>query len=342
MNNNLLSQIIRSDVEDIAKNIDFSILSNKSILITGASGLIGTYLLATLTEVRNYYQLKFKLTLVIHNKLSSHMSELMDIDDKVIQMDLTDYNKVSQLDKYDCIIHAAGYGQPGKFMLDLQKTITLNTTLTAQLLDHLNPNGRFLFVSSSEVYSGLADSPFTEEQIGTTTPQHQRACYIEGKRCGEAICSSFMSNGGTAISARLSLAYGPGVKMGDARVLNLFIQKALSLEEINMLDSGEAKRTYCYVADAVNMLINIWLYGEKEVYNVGGISRTTIKALANQIGEIVQAKVITPKNNQKLSGSPEDVCLDLSRYDEEFGLPQYISLNDGLINTINWYKEILK
>jgi nucleoside-diphosphate-sugar epimerase len=342
MKKNYLAEMILDDVKDTASRIDFSMLSNKSILITGASGLIGTYLLATLTQARRSNNLTFQITLVVHSKLSSYMRELIDSNDKCIQVDLSDYTKVSKLDCYDFIFHAAGYGQPGKFMLNPLKTIALNTTLTAQLLDHLNPNGRFLFISSSEVYSGLTNSPFNENQIGTTSPQHQRACYIEGKRSGEAICSSFMSNGGVAVSARLSLAYGPGVKIGDARVLNSFIQKALINHQIDMLDSGEARRTYCYVGDAVTMLINIWLFGKNCVYNVGGTSRTTIKDLAKKIGKITNSKVLIPKNEQTLSGAPEDVSLDISLYSQEFGKPLYRNLNDGLINTINWYKELTK
>lgn len=339
MTDTTLSDMILKDVDAVVSQIDFSQLSNKTILITGASGLIGTYVLSTLTHARHVLKLDFKVTLTTYSDSTFYLKDLAYPGDNIVKTDLTDFLEAEKLGQFDYIFHGAGYGQPGKFMINPLKTISLNTTLTAQLLRHLRKDGRFLFVSSSEVYSGLTNPPFTEEQIGTTTPQHQRACYIEGKRSGEAICNSFE---GVAISARLSLAYGPGVRMGDARVLNSFIQKSLIDHEIKMLDGGDAKRTYCYVTNAVEMLLKIWLFGRHKVYNVGGISRTTIKGLAQKIGKLTKSRVIVPENTRQLSGSPDDVFSDLSLYDKEFGLPLYLNLNDGLINTINWYQELIK
>jgi len=342
MTESTLTRLIIKDIKKLVSAIDFSLLSNKSILITGASGLIGTYILASLTQARKLSKLDFKVTITTYSEIAPYLKELMLPCDSVTKIDLADYLKTEQLDTFDFIFHSAGYGQPGKFMINPIKTICLNSTLTAQLLGHLRRGGRFLFVSSSEVYSGLTKPPFTEEQIGTTNPQHPRACYIEGKRSGEAICSNFPPEAGTAVSARLSLAYGPGVKFGDARVLNSFIQKSLADHQIKMLDLGDARRTYCYVADAVEMLLKIWLFGKHKVYNVGGVSRTTIKGLAQKIGDLTKSKVLVPESGQKVTGSPEDVYSDLSLYDQEFGLPLYLNLNDGLINTINWYEELAK
>ena len=67
----------------------------------------------------------------------------------------------------------------------------------------------------------------SESDIGTTTPLHPRASYIEGKRGGETICNAYRSQGVRAVSARLALAYGPGTRKGDKRAMNSFIEKAL-------------------------------------------------------------------------------------------------------------------
>ena len=123
MKKNYLAEMILDDVKDTASRIDFSMLSNKSILITGASGLIGTYLLATLTQARRSNNLTFQITLVVHSKLSSYMRELIDSNDKCIQVDLSDYTKVSKLDCYDFIFHAAGYGNLGNLCLILLKQL---------------------------------------------------------------------------------------------------------------------------------------------------------------------------------------------------------------------------
>src|SRR3990167_5679045 len=238
---------------------------------------------------------------------------------------------------FDYIIHAAGYGQPAKFMSNELATIDVNTTLTIELLKRLRGDGKFLFISTSEIYSG-AKPPYTEDQIGTTSPTHPRACYIESKRCGEAICLAYRRLGYDVKIARLSLSYG-GAKKGDSRVLNQFIERALTEKKIQLLDRGEAKRTYIYVEDAVKILWDILLKGREPIYNVGGISKTTIAELAHKIGKLTGAEVIL--GDKGLDGAPEDVSMDISKIIKEFGEREFIDLDEGLKRTIKWTKDLL-
>jgi len=208
------------------------------------------------------------------------------------------------------------------------------------LLDNLADGGRFLFISTSEVYSGLPNPPYHEAQIGTTNTTHARSCYIEAKRCGEAICNAYSARGVSARSARLALAYGPGTKPGDKRVINAFIERALSQSVLKLQDSGEAKRTYCYVSDAIEILWHILLRGTQPIYNVGGQSRTTVADLAKEVGRIAAVPVEFPQSAQALQGAPEDVALDMDRVQNEFGKRQYISFEQGLRQTIEWQRAL--
>ncbi|MEK7097218.1 MAG: NAD-dependent epimerase/dehydratase family protein, partial [Patescibacteria group bacterium] len=166
------------------------------------------------------------------------------------------------------------------------------------------------------------------------------SCYIEAKRCGEAICNAYRAKGVQAKSARLSLAYGPGTKQGDLRVLNSFIQKAIQ-GKIEMLDYGEAKRTYCYISDAIEIMWKILLFGKEPVYNVGGFSNITIADLARKIGKYLDIPVVFPKiSSDKISGAPVDVSLDMSKVKNEFGKTEYVSLDEGLERTIEWQKKL--
>lgn len=263
-----------------------------NLLLTGSTGLIGKNLLALISKEINVFT-----------------------DDAVPV-------------KFDYIIHAAGYGQPAKFMADEIATISVNTTKTIELLRKLKPTGKFLFLSTSEVYSG-AVPPYKESDIGTTSPTHPRACYIESKRCGEAICMAYRRLGYDVKIARLSLAYG-AAKKGDGRVLNQFIEQALN-GKIQLLDKGEAKRTYIYVKDAVKILWNILEKGTQPIYNVGGVSKTTIAELAYMIGRLTGVEVVL--GDKGLDGAPDDVCLDLSLL-KEFGDIKFTSLEEGLKQTI--------
>lgn len=338
---NPLSKIIIEDSKNIINKINFSSLNNKSILITGSSGLIGSYLLACLYNLQISKKIKFKVSILIHSGLPEFITPLIEsLDCSIYQGDITGSNFCKTLPKADYIIHAAGYGQPGKFMENPIKTIQINTTATLDLFEHLNKDGSFLFLSSSEVYSSLSNPPFSESQIGNTNTYHPRAPYIEGKRTGETICNEYRKLGINAKSARVSLAYGPGTKQHDKRVLNNFIEKALNQGKIEMLDLGEAKRTYCYITDAVELLWNILLFGKDAIYNVGGESRITIAELAKLIAKETGVSVIFPKNSTDLTGAPEDVYLDLTKVKEEFNKHQFVSLEDGIKTTINWQKNL--
>lgn len=336
---NPLSQIIIEDAKKVIDKVNFAILDNKSILITGASGLIGTYFVACLYNVLISKGVKFKVTLLIHSQTPDFLKPLIEKMDCAIYVgDLTDYHFHKTLPKSDFIIHAAGYGQPGKFIENPIKTIQINSSATMHLFKHLNNNGSFLFLSSSEVYSGLTNPPFKESQIGYTTTDHPRACYIEGKRIGETICNEYKKLGIDAKSARVSLVYGPGTKLYDKRVLNNFIEKALTKGKIEMQDQGLAKRTYCYVTDAVETLWNVLLFGKDNIYNVGGISKTTIAKLAQLIAEETEVPVIFPKKQSEVLGAPDDVYLDVIRIKQEFNKDDFVSLKEGIKSTIKWQK----
>lgn len=282
----------------------------KRILVTGAFGLVG-----------------------------SNICKVLERDYPEIEITKVKYNEFTNWDffiKYDYIIHGAGYGQPQKFSQDKLSPLQINTSGTMLLLDMLEKDGKFLFISTSEVYSG-APSPHKETDIGTTTPQHPRACYIEGKRCGEAICMVYKEEGYDVKIARLALAYGPGTKKGDTRVINQFIEQALTTGKINLLDDGTAVRTYCYVDDAVEQMLNILFKGKDVVYNVGGKSTWSIINLAVQIGNLLGVEV--KEGSAPLNGAPRDVRLDMTKTLTEFPM-ELIPLEEGLKRTIEYQKEL--
>jgi len=209
------------------------------------------------------------------------------------------------------------------------------------LLEKLHPGGHFLFISTSELYSGLNSSPFNEDQIGCSNTNHPRSCYIEAKRCGEAICHAARQAGVDAKSARLCLAYGPGTLVGDKRVIYSFIERGLREKKIQLLDQGNARRTYCYISDAAYMLWRILLEGTEAIYNVGGVSTTTVADLARLIGRSLDVPVIIPDQTQTgLAGAPFDTELDLTRVQKQFGPIRFIDLPTGLATTVDWQRSL--
>ncbi|MGV0949101.1 MAG: NAD-dependent epimerase/dehydratase family protein [Azonexus sp.] len=329
-----IAKIIRHDAEGIVSRVNLSQLEGKVIVVTGASGLIGTYVLACLDVFGKCKAVvKFAQNEPHPDHPASHFCK------KWIwaAQDLA----VRKLDWMfpDHLFYAAGFGQPAKFTAKPVTTIGLNTTGLISALNAMHDGGRALFVSTSEIYSGHLKPPFCEHEVGTTTPQHPRGCYIEAKRCGEAICHGYNIEHPSrlATAARVALAYGPGTKKDDDRAINQFIRQAIVERKITLKDAGQVIRNYCYISDAVEFMLNIWLHGKYEVYNVGGKSKVTIASLARKIGEICDVPVEIPSTMSDLA-APDNVTLDMRQAEGEFGKTTYVPLDDGLRRTIEWQR----
>lgn len=336
-----LAAIIDEDAARVCGAVDLAPLDGGSVLLTGASGLVGLHMLAVLRQRARQTRRPIKVTAIARGTPPAAFRDFFDSPHIRLQtMDLGDADAIRALPQHDHIIHAAGYGQPHRFVSDPLNTIRLNTVATLALIEKLAPNGNFLFMSSSEIYSGSPFTPHKEEDIGTTDPGHVRACYIEGKRCGEAICHAFRAQGRAVKAARLALAYGPGTRVDDQRVLNTLIRRALLEYRVALLDQGAARRTYGYITDVVEMLFSILLYGRDAVYNVGGRSSTTIAELARAIAEIAGVPMSLPAQDRGLAGAPSDVSLDLTRVCQEFGKRDFVPLHEGLERTIAGYRAL--
>lgn len=335
---NMKDSILIDDARRINDFVNLKNLYDKSILIVGGTGLIGTYFIYSIIEAANRGFVPKKLTITHLHDLPSFIEREIDLPwIELLRGDLCDDNFVNSLPKYDFIIHLAGYGQPAQFSIDPIKTIKLNTSLTISLLEKINKDGKFIYASSSGIYNGLNKDVFTEDDVGTTNTLHPRACYYEGKKCGEVIVNSFRLRGIDAKSARLSYTYGPGVRKTDERAMYSFIKKGLS-GEITMLDDGSAQRIYCYVSDAVILLWNILLKGDKEIYNVGGKQITTIREIAKMVADYLGVTVTIPTVNNSVLGNHLVERLDMTRTLTQFPI-EFISIEEGLKRTIDWYRS---
>jgi nucleoside-diphosphate-sugar epimerase len=327
---------LKKELDNIIKDIDFSYLKNKKILITGASGLVGFYLSQCLKELQK--ELNIEIYLSYKNSIPEYLKPYFDFLYTELKGDIITLKLESEC--FDVIIHSSGYAQPSKFLDDRIKTIRINTEATINLLNSLKKEGKFLFVSSSEVYNENYNSNITESDMGNSTPEHNRACYIESKRCGETICHSYVKAGYDIKIARLSLAYGPFTKKGDGRALSNLIEKGLNKDYIELLDDGSSLRTCCYITDIIEMFWNIILHGKEITYNTGGTQNFSIKELADIIGQKLNKEVKIPPVSNSLIGNPKIVNISIDKYLKEFNKKTFTNIDEGLSKTIEWNKKI--
>lgn len=344
MGGSALDEIIERDCLEYIKKVDMSPLIGKTVFITGANGLIGTYLIYMLHLANVTQNAGINIIALSRNPPCDKLYGIFSGRYKFYAADLlrTDFSEIPE--KADYIIHGATYAQPGKFLKNYYGTIQLNTTVTERILQKAKRDGAaILYLSSSEVYGDPDEEniPTPEEYPGFCSPVGIRAIYSESKRMGETLCFAYRNfEAVNAKIARISMTYGPGVSLNDERVLAHFLKQALTENRITMLDDGSKVRTFCYIADCALMLLYILLYGASFVYNVGGKDRITIKNLAEEIclltGSRLDGEVYGKLPEQDIKISPKHVELDINKICSEFGLPPFIPFREGLARTIEW------
>jgi nucleoside-diphosphate-sugar epimerase len=325
----------------VAEAVTLAPLQGKHVVVSGASGLIGSTVLASLaaTHLRGT---RFDVTLLLRSQPAGELAELAKLcGAQVSQTDLSE-SQVTLRRPADVLIHAAGASAPLQFVKRPLETLAIGACATLHLLNSVEPGGRFLFVSSTEVYSGLEGRAATEADIGTTTPMHPRACYIEAKRAGETACISARAEGVNAVAARVGMTYGPGTRPGDSRVLNRLFEQALCTGRVELLDGGEAIRTLCYVRDTVELLWRVALHGRAPIYNVAGPSETTVRELGRTICGLTDAELVIPQSVKSIPGAPGMVRVDVSRAAQEFGKTSWVSIDEGLSRTFAWQRLLYR
>ena len=269
------SVIYKKEIEDLTKeNIDFDKLKNKSILVTGARGLIGSFLIDAIMLLNEKENLNCKIYAL---GLSSHGKERFKsyLDNPLFRYLEHDVNQELKLeDDIHYILHLASNTHPLAYAKEPIKTITTNVIGTYNLLNfavdkHVN---RFVFASSVEIYGENKKDVdlFDETYCGYINSNTLRAGYPEGKRCGEALCQAFKEEKGLDIVIpRFSRIYGPTILSNDSKAISQFLFKALNNEDIVLKSEGKQYYSFTYVYDAVYALLLTMLNGENgEAYNI--------------------------------------------------------------------------
>lgn len=343
-----MNRIIKEDIEKIIENNEMEKLKNKTILVTGATGMIGSYFINTFILLNGKYNMNINVIALVRNKSKFKDYILNNQNITIIESDVTE--KINIDGKIDYIIHAASPASP-KIMKDkpfeTNAANTVGTYNTLKLAIEKKSLG-FLFISSREIYGQPVkgvDIFYENGSLGDIDHLLPRNGYAEGKKAAENMCASAKEEYGLNTKiARLAHTYGPGMSIYDGRVQAEFLKNVIFNENIIMRSEGNSVRTYTYIADAVDALFKILLSSKEMVYNISSEEdKITIKELAYLLSDLSKNSsevIIEIDDENKKGNSPFTLgILSSEKIRKELNWKPFYDVEEGFKRTIEYLKE---
>ena len=306
------------------------------ILVTGGAGFLGSHICERLVNDGHD-------VICLDNFFTSQKTNVVHLLDRpnfeLIRHDIT----VPIHLEVDQIYNMACPAAPGHYQFNPIKTIKTSVMGCIHMLGLAKRCGaRILQASTSEVYGDPEVHPQVESYRGSVNPIGIRACYDEGKRVAETLFMDYhRSNKVDVRIVRIFNTYGPRMHPYDGRVVSNFIRQAIAGEDITLFGDGSQTRSFCYRDDLVNAIIGMMNNESGFIgpVNIGNPVEFTIRQLAEQVIALTESK-------SKLiemplpADDPTRRRPDISLAKEELGWEPKVPLEEGLKETIAWFKSI--
>lgn len=291
------SSVFQEDMEYISDthSIDWDKLKDKTVLITGGTGLIGSTVIHGLLYADKKFNLNLRIIALVRNlqKASKLFNDLKDTQNlEFLTGSVESLPDIQQ--QIDYIIHGASPTASLYFVQHPVETIEIAVQGTKKILELAKSKNveSVVYLSSMEVYGApLTDTLISETQGCTLDSMAVRSCYPIAKRLCENLCASYASEYDVPAKViRLAQTFGPGVAIDDKRVFAEFARDVITGKDIVLQTDGTSKRMYLYTADAVTAILTVLLAGKTgEAYNAANPDTycsivEMAKMVANEIG----------------------------------------------------------
>jgi len=336
--------LTKSEFLTLAEQIDFRYFENKSVLVTGATGMLGSYMCSTLLMgARIQGVTPPNLTLLVRSVRSPNLKYFShEPSVQIYETELLDWapDRI-----FDILIHAASPASPTKYG-DSKSVSDSNSGWLERLAEASMPKAT-LFVSSGEVYGSNAPKNVDEDFVGESIPDSPRAIYPLAKLAGESTVLKLFDNGATiGYIARLFHTFGPGLRPDDGRSFSDFLWAAANGLPIRLRSSGSDIRTFLYVEDAVSGLLTVLIKGVPGgIYNVGSNVPVSILDFAKEVGKTGGVQVhlgdLDSGQNATYVHSPNKCMIPSNNKLALLGWRQMVSMNEGISKTIDFMRKRL-
>ena len=334
----MINGIVLEDVEHVASGFERGTFEDKSMLMTGGAGFIGSYLCDTLV------QLGANVTCL--DNFSTGLIENVDhlLPKRKFRLVKEDVSNYEDDEKFDFVFHFASRASPEEYQLHPVETLLANSRGSYRMLELARKQGSvILFASSSEVYGDPEVVPTPEGYLGNVNHLGARSCYVEGKRFSESLFMAYHRKYGldTRI-VRIFNTFGPRLR-GDsfyARVLSRFILQAFGRENLTVYGDGSQTRSFCYITDLTRGIL-LASNSEKtkgEVINLGSPSEISILDAAKEVMKTVGCE-LGISFHPLPEDDPKRRCPDIRKAKEILGWEPRVDLEKGLEKTVLWFRE---
>lgn len=342
------NQIYLEDMEAIyLSRRGWSELKNSAVYISGASGMIASYMSMFLIYLNEKHSFNISIYAGIRNieKAAKKFGEYIEKD--YFYLITSDVNQgISNDIDVDYIIHAASLASPQYYGKMPVETVIPNIIGTCKLLEYAkNKNVKsFLFFSSGAVYGSINNcDSISEEMTGEFDYLQNGNFYGESKRCGEMLARAYwLEYGIPTKSIRIHHSYGPTMDIeNDSRVFSEFVGNIIRNQNIVMRSKGTAKRAFCYMSDAVSAMLKVLLDGANgESYNMGNdVEFITISELAERLVSLFPEKELSVEYEERVddgyaaSNSVKTATVDLNKI-RSIGWEPKVSVDEGFYRTV--------